>query len=160
MKKLSNEEALYKASAYCSNAEHCISEVTEKLTAWGVAEDEQEHIITYLLNEHYIDENRYTRAYINDKFRFNKWGKNRIIQGLKQKKISPTIYKDLLITINKNSYQEELIQLISSKNKTVKAKTNYERKGKLIRYAIGKGYEMEEIIYCLSKLNLNEESLD
>ncbi len=85
MKEITEQEALSKAAAYCSSAEHCTAEVVAKLDAWGIPAEGQARILARLVQEHYIDEARYARFYINDKFRFNKWGRNKIIQGLRAK---------------------------------------------------------------------------
>lgn len=149
MKELTEQEALCKAAAYCSAAEHCTSEVVEKLTAWGIDTDAQTRILNRLQQERYIDEARYARFYINDKFRFNKWGRNKIAQSLKLKRIPPAVYTEQLYAIDEEEYLDILRSLLASKRRTVKARNDYERNGKLIRYALGRGYEMEAIRRCL-----------
>jgi regulatory protein len=69
---LKYEEALYKSAAYCSQSEHCISDLRNKLTQWGVLESDRDKIIRYLIDENYIDESRYAIAFTKDKFRYNK----------------------------------------------------------------------------------------
>ena len=75
---LKYEEALYKSAAYCSQSEHCISDLRNKLTQWGVMESDWDKIIRYLVDENYINESRYAIAFTKDKFRYNKWGKIKI----------------------------------------------------------------------------------
>ena len=84
-KPLSPGEALNKAAAYCTLCERCISEVSAKLTAWGVPPDEQEEIIARLIDENFIDKTRYCRAFVNDKVKFNRWGRIMIIAALREK---------------------------------------------------------------------------
>ena len=84
---MTEEEALNRVAAYCSAAEHCRAEVSDKLQKWGIAYDAIERILARLEAEKYIDDERYCRAFIGDKFRFAKWGKMKIGQGLYMKKI-------------------------------------------------------------------------
>lgn len=149
MKELTEQEALCKAAAYCSAAEHCLSEVASKLDAWGIPADGQARILSRLVQERYVDEARYARFYINDKFRFNRWGRNKIVQGLRAKKIPASVYVGELDSIDEGDYLDTLRSLLASKRREVKARNEYERNGKLIRFALGRGYEMEAIRRCL-----------
>ena len=157
MKELSEEEALYKAAAYCSMAEHCLSEVSEKLENWGVPTEGRTRILKKLETEKYINEERYCRFFIHDKFTYNKWGRNKIAQALRQKKIDSEKSAPLLESlIHAEEYQETLRSLLEAKRKTVKARNEYELKGKLIRFALGRGYEMNEICQCLPGKDTDE----
>lgn len=157
MKEITEQEALSKAAAYCSSAEHCTAEVVAKLNAWGIPAEGQARILARLVQEHYIDEARYARFYINDKFRFNKWGRNKIIQGLRAKKIPDSVYAVELEGIDEEDYLDILRSLLEAKRRDVKARNSYERDCKLIRFALGRGYEMEAIRRCLS---VSDEFMD
>lgn len=149
MKELTEKEAFCKAAAYCSAAEHCRSEVASKLKAWGMADEQQESILQQLIQEQYIDESRYARFYANDKFRFNQWGRTKIAMSLKQKGITPDTYSEWLESIPEEEYLAALRDLLKAKQRSVKARNDYERNGKLIRFALGRGYEMSAIRRCL-----------
>ena len=82
MIEITETEALNRVAAYCSTAEHCRAEIAEKLQRWGIAYDAIDRIINRLEQEKYIDEERFCRAFINDKYRFAKWGKMKIGQAL------------------------------------------------------------------------------
>ena len=86
-KELSPEEALYRAAALCSTAERCKSEIEEKLSRWGISASETHRIVDRLEQEKYIDESRYCRSFVNDKIRFDHWGRIKITAALRQKKI-------------------------------------------------------------------------
>jgi regulatory protein len=139
--------ARYKAEAYCCATEHCVSEVEAKLQGWG-AEDEHEQaaLIAHLLKERYIDESRYAVAFVRDKYRFNQWGRVKIQQALRMKRICPEDIDAGLEAIDEEEYLENLRQLINQKRRSVKGASDYERNGKLIRFAIGRGYEMRDIM--------------
>ncbi len=91
MKEITEPEMLHRAAAYCSAAERCIQDVQKKIDAAGLPPDASERIIARLLKERFIDESRYTRFFVNDKLRFNKWGRVKIGHELYKKNIpSPT----------------------------------------------------------------------
>ncbi len=150
MKELTEKEALHKTAAYCSAAEHCLSEVKERLDTWGIPSEQQKNIIEYLVKEQYINEERYAYSFVNDKFRINKWGRNKIKQGLQIKGIMPETSRKALESINTDEYILTLRQLLNAKNKSIKTRNDYDRYGKLIRFATGKGYEQAIIKQCLS----------
>lgn len=156
MKELSESEALYKAAAYCSSSEHCLSEVSQKLAEWKIGKDAMERILQYLIKEKYIDENRYCRCFVNDKFKYNKWGKNKIAQALWQKRIAQNTIDHWLGQIENEEYSNLLKELIANKKKSTKAQNEYELNGKLIRFALSRGFEMEIIRKCLDTLDDEE----
>ena len=82
MTEITESDALSRVAAYCSTAEHCRAEVTEKLQRWGIPYDAINRILNHLEQEKYIDEERFCRAFISDKYRFAKWGKVKIGQAL------------------------------------------------------------------------------
>lgn len=141
MKELTLEEALYKAAAYCSESEHCVSDVTRKLTLWGVPPTQQEDIITRLTAEKYIDEARYCRCFARDKMCYDKWGRIKIARSLWQKGIPESVSRNALQELDEEEYGQTLQQLLRAKARTVKASSDYERNGKLFRFAAGRGFE-------------------
>lgn len=159
MKELSEEEALYKAAAYCSVAEHCVSEVSDKLANWGLPPEGVTRVVKRLLAEKYIDEQRYCRFFIHDKLRYNKWGRNKIAQALWQKRIAPEISAPLLEEIDLDEYRSVLRDVLGSKRKGIRARNAYELQGKLIRFALSRGFEMNEIRQCLT-ISDEDEWLD
>ena len=136
-------------ASYCSTAEHCRAEICEKLLKWGLSYEIISRILERLEDEKYVDEERYCRAYVKDKFRFSKWGKMKIAQGLYVKKIPSDMAWRYLNEIDLDDYLSILRQLIASKRKSVHAKDEYERTGKLMRFALGRGFEMKDIKQCV-----------
>ena len=104
MNTITEDEALNRVAAYCSAAEHCRAEVSEKLQKWGIAYEAIERILARLEAEKYIDDERYCRAFINDKYRFAKWGKVKIAQALQLKKISYNTCRQFLNEIDEEEY--------------------------------------------------------
>lgn len=145
MKELTEKEVWNKVTAYCSIAERCSVDVVDKLQKWGVERDVLSNITSKLVEEKYIDEKRYSFAFVNDKYRFAKWGKVKIAQALKQKQIPEDVYDLALKDVDENEYLDILRNLLNAKRKTIHAKNEYEQNGKLIRFALGRGFEMKDI---------------
>lgn len=150
MTEITETEALNRMGAYCSTAEHCRAEVAEKLRRWGLAHEETERIITRLIQDKYIDEERFCRAFIKDKYLFAKWGKIKIGQALQLKKISPSVYWPYLNEIDEEEYLSILQKLLTAKRKSIRAKNEYELNGKLARFALSRGFEMKDIRRCIN----------
>ncbi|MEL5892332.1 regulatory protein RecX [Bacteroides sp. GD17] len=158
MTEITETEALSRVAAYCSTAEHCRAEIAEKLQRWSVAYDAIDRIIARLEQEKYIDEERFCRAFINDKYRFAKWGKMKIGQALQLKKISSSVYWSFLNEIDEEEYLSILRGLLTAKRKSIHADTEYELNGKLIRFALSRGFEMKDIRRCIDVSDENDYS--
>lgn len=157
MTEMTETEALNRVAAYCSTAEHCRAEIAEKLQRWGIAFDAIERILNRLEQEKYLDEERYCRAFINDKYRFAKWGKVKIGQAFQLKKISPFVYRPFLEEIDEEEYLFNLQKMLAAKRKSVHAENEYELNGKLIRFALSRGFEMKDIRRCMDIPDENDE---
>ena len=141
----SEKEALSRAEALCSRRECCVSEIREKLTLWQQSAEVQERIIERLLSEGYIDELRYCKAYALDKLRYNHWGRVKIDQMLRLLGCSSADRREALGQLPPDEYREILSRLAQSKLPSIKASSDYERRGKLMRFLLGKGFEMDLI---------------
>ena len=146
---MKEEDALRRAGSYCATAERCKSDVREKLKKWETDAEAIERIIERLEKENYLSEERFCRAFVLDKFRFAKWGKLKIRQALSLKKISSSEIYNALDAIDEKEYMETLTSLIAAKKRSTKAKSDYELNGKLIRFALSRGFEMGDISKCL-----------
>jgi regulatory protein len=140
-KEYTLEELLHKAASYCSISEHCVSEVEEKLNAWCIECDDKAKIINRLIDEDFINEKRYCVYFVKDKFRFNKWGKIKISYALKQKGLSNELINMALETIDEGEYDEMLAALLKTKLAVLKYEFEYEKQGKLFRFAQSRGFE-------------------
>jgi len=140
-KEYTLEELLHKAASYCSISEHCVSEVEDKLTAWGVSEEDKYKIIDRLKSEDFINEKRYCTYFVKDKFRFNKWGKIKISYALKAKGLDKEVVLNAMSTIDDGEYEELLASLLKTKQTGLKYEFEYEKQGKLYRFAQSRGFE-------------------
>ena len=145
-KPLTPGEALNKAAAYCTLCERCVSEVSTKLTAWGVPYTLQEEIMARLTNEKFIDEARYCRAFVNDKVRFNRWGRLKITAALREKRLPQEYIKEAMENIDEDAYQQSLQETIDIKRRELKGKDDFATQQKIIRHAASRGYEPALII--------------
>ena len=153
MKEMTAAEALHRAAAYCPKAEHCISEVSEKLRQWGIGPDDAETIIARLLQEKFIDEARFARSFVGDKFRYSRWGRIKIAYALRAKRVPEALVYDALDErIDEEEYIESLVDLLESKRRQTRAADSYELKGKLFRFAAGRGYESDAISEALKRI--------
>ena len=156
MKEYTEKELTYKAEAYCSAVERCPSEVEKKLNQWGAPTDTTETILLHLFKERYLDTARYCRAFVRDKYRFNQWGRMKITQALRMKQLSQADIATGMDEINDEEYHSILATLLQQKAKTIKAATPYERNAKLIRFAAGRGFLMDEILTHLKNTDTDE----
>ena len=157
MNTITEDEALNRVAAYCSAAEHCRAEVSEKLQKWGIAYEAIERILARLEAEKYIDDERYCRAFINDKYRFARWGKVKIAQALQLKKISYNTCRQFLNEIDEEEYLSILDSLLTAKRKSIHAENEYELNGKLMRFALSRGFEMKDIRHCIQLSDENDD---
>ena len=101
------------------------------------------------LRARYIDNERYARAFVKDKIRYNKWGRRKVMQALWMKRIDDDIQHRVLDEIDDKEYIDVLIPLLKQKRKTIKAKSDYELNQKLARFALGRGFDFGIIRQCM-----------
>ena len=133
--------ALQKLMHYCAYQERCHQEVRSKLLSLEIYGDDLEEIIAELITENFLNEERFAIAYAGGKFRMKKWGKIRIKQELKRRKISDYCIKKAMQEIDEEGYMEGLYALIEKKRKTEKETNEFKLKGRLAKYAMSKGFE-------------------
>jgi regulatory protein len=145
--------SLNKAMALCSQREYCISDILGKLESWGVNENDAEGIIKLLVKENFINEVRYSEAFVKDKFRYNKWGKVKIAAHLKFKSVPADIILKALECIDEELYIKRIGEILLEHRKSIRAKNQYELKGKLLRYGLSKGFESRLLYDILNKID-------
>jgi regulatory protein len=145
--------ALNRAMRLCSHSELCINDIRSKLTSWGVSENDIEKIIKILVADKFINDERFTQAFVKDKFNINKWGKIKIAAHLKTKNISPDFIRTAMDDIDNDLYKKTLTELISDHRRLVKAKNQYDLKAKLLRYGLSRGFESNLLYDLLNDLS-------
>ena len=149
MTQKTEQEAYLALAALCAQAEHCQWEMTEKMRRWELSDEAQARIMERLVKERYVDDERYARAFVKDKVRYNKWGRRKIEQVLWQKHIDDDIRQRILDEIDDEEYLSILRPLLQQKRKSTKAQSDYELNQKLIRFALSRGYTYDIIRQCI-----------
>ncbi|MBL0233998.1 MAG: RecX family transcriptional regulator [Chitinophagaceae bacterium] len=144
-KSFTKEEALQKLKHYCAYQERCHSEVKEKCYELGVWKKDHDELISKLIEENYLNEERFAIAFAGGKWRIKKWGRNRIRYELKQKQVSDYCIKKAMKQIPDEEYEEVLKKLLLEKHRSLKADQWIIRKKRTIDYMIRKGFEPELI---------------
>jgi regulatory protein len=139
------KEALSILTRICSREEKCIADIKKKLTDWNVSEADSLKIIETLVKEKYINEQRYTTSFVNDKIRFNKWGRIKIRYALKQKSIPEGIIAEAFEQVDEDKYRQILTNEISKKLKSLKKDNPYVLQNKIYRFAASRGFESDLI---------------
>ena len=161
-KEMTEQEAYLQLAALCAQAEHCQQEMRDKMRRWGLDETVQNRIIDRLIKERYVDDERYARAFVKDKIRYNKWGRRKVQQALWMKRIDADIQQRVLDEIDEKEYLDVLRPLLKQKRKSIKAESDYELNQKLLRFALGRGFGFDIIRQCLdvAEEDYSEEMAD
>ena len=140
-KALSVKEAKLRAARYCTYQERSLWEVRNKLGEYGLADQSAEKLLSELIAEDFINEERFARIYASGKFRLKKWGKLKILQGLQQHQISQQHINLIMNELDTEEYAETVDLLIRKKNYLLQEKNPFKRKEKVAKYVINKGFE-------------------
>jgi len=159
-KEKTEEEAFLQLAALCANAEHCQYEMLEKMKRWELSEEAQARVMAQLIEERYVDDRRYARAFVKDKIRYNKWGRRKVQQGLWMKRIDKEIQDEVLDEIDEKEYLNVLKPLLKQKRKSIKANSDYELNQKLVRFAYGRGFTFDIIRQCLDVSDIDEDEFE
>ena len=153
--KISNPEvALAKAEHFCAYQERSQQEVRDKLYEWGLWPDAVEQTISRLIEGNFLNEDRFAKAYVKGKFNQKAWGKIKIKQGLKLKRVPDVLIKKALMTIDLDDYMAALIRMLEKKAALVSEKNEFKRRYKLQQYAMSRGYEADLIAEVLKNSDL------
>ena len=159
-KEKTEEEAFLQLAALCANAEHCQYEMLEKMKRWELSDEAQARVMARLIEERYVDDRRYARAFVKDKIRYNKWGHRKVQQGLWMKRIDKEIQDEVLDDIDEKEYLDVLKPLLKQKRKSIKANSDYELNQKLVRFAYGRGFTFDIIRQCLDVSDIDEDEFE
>lgn len=138
-------EAKRRAARYCAYQERSQYETHQKLRSWGLSSDEADEVIAWLIEENFINEERFAKAYAGGKFRIKSWGRVKIMAGLKKHQISPYCVRSALSEIDEAAYLQTLKHLGQTKMNQLAAEAPLQRKRKVYDYLLGKGFESQLI---------------
>lgn len=151
------KKALNATAALCSKKEHATADIRRKLANWGIGAEEQEKIIDFLRKNKFLDDSRFARFYARDKFRFNKWGKQKIAASLRQKQIDSSVIAEALNQLESSDYSDTCLHLLQQKLKQSKETDPIKQKAKLVRFGISRGFDYETVLQCCDLLKKQEE---
>ena len=146
-------DALDKMAKYCAYQERCVKDVRDKLKTFDLPEEEKTKIIDYLLDNRFVNDERFAKSFVRGKVNQSGWGVNKIRFHLMQKGIAKDIIDEALGQTDEDLYRQRLIDILKVKSKTVKAENDYERKRKLAAYAMQKGFEASLVWEVLKDLD-------
>jgi regulatory protein len=151
---LDKKAALMKAEHYCAYQERAQQEIRNKLYEWGLHSADVENIISELITTNFLNEERFAMAYVSGKFNIKKWGKIKIKQGLKLRKVPDRMIAKALNSIDYDDYLKVIQDAAEKKLRTITEKEPYKRKHKLVTYLMGKGFESDVLLSVLKDNNL------
>ncbi len=151
-KSFTPAEAKVKIAAYCAYQERCQKEVRDKLYDYGLPSYEVEDLVTAMILEGFVNEERFSKAFVRGKFRMKKWGRIRIIKELKYRVSSDNLVRTALKEIDEQEYWDTLICLAERKLREMKEKDSFKRKMKLYQFLAYKGYESDLVQEAIERL--------
>ena len=150
---LTPDQVLDKMAKYCAYQERCVKDVRDKLKTFDLPQKEKDKIIDYLVDNRFVNDERFARSFVRGKINQSGWGINKIRFHLIQKGIAKDIIDEALGRTDEDLYRQRLIDILKVKSKTVKAENDYERKRKLAAYAMQKGFEASLVWEVLKDLD-------
>ena len=144
------KQVLHRAAALCSRKELSSGQIRAKLKEWKVDEPRTETIMKLLIEQKFVDDQRYASLFVREKFRLNRWGRVKIAHQLKQHGVGDEIIENALSEIDEDTYYRTCKDLMKGKSATIKDKNPFTRKGKILRYLSGKGFETDLIYRILN----------
>lgn len=154
------EQARAALMRLCARAEKCEGDARRLMRGWGLTEEQIREVLDRLVKECFIDDARYTEAFVREKLRLSGWGAYKIRAALQRKGIPGGMIDAALGRIDREGMADRLREQLRRKARTVRSATPRELKTKLIRYGISLGYEYETVFECVSELIKNDESCD
>lgn len=149
MKEVTEQDAYLQLAQLCARSEHCQHDLLEKMRKWEMTDEAQARVMERLVNERYVDDERYARAFVFDKVQYNKWGRRKVEQALWMKHIDDDIRQRALDAVDDSTYINILKPLLKQKRRSTKAASEYELNQKLVRFALGRGFTFDIIRQCI-----------
>lgn len=144
--------ALNKAMALCARREYSSEEIRLKLSSWGLDASGAISVMNTLIKENFINDKRYTEAFVKDKYNHYKWGKVKIAAQLRAKRIPSELIEPALAAIDDEEYRQTIRDILTSHRRFIKAKNQFDLKGKLLRFGLSKGFESHILYDILNDL--------
>lgn len=152
--------ALDRVSQWCATSEHCASEVEKRLTSYGLEEKERAKAIAWLIENRFVNDERFASYFVRDKHRFSGWGPQKIRYQLQLKRIQPDIISKAMLELEDLPTDDNLRSILESKLHTKKETDPWKLKASLIRFAVSRGYAYDDILPIVEDLLSNRDYTD
>lgn len=151
-KSKSAAEALQSLMRLCARGERSTGDAMRLMRTWGVPEGERQAVVDRLVAQRFIDNSRYAELYVREKSRLSGWGARKIAMQLRTKGVEKEVIAEALAIIDRDEQSDRLAEKLRRKMCTTKAQSDYEMRGKLLRYALGLGYDYDDASTALDKI--------
>ena len=149
-----------RAAALCARSEQAPGDIREKLVKWGLSPGEAGQVLARLIEQGYIDERRYARAFVNDRFRFNGWGRIKIAHQLRLKGISSDLIDEAMTVIDEEQYRERILELLRAKWRDVSNREPRAAWAAMMRFAASRGFEAGIAGECVKQVTRLDDQDD
>ena len=149
---LTPAQAINRAAALCARSEQAPGDVREKLLRWGLSSADATQVLRQLTEQGFLDEQRFARAFVKDRFVFNGWGRIKIAHQLRQKGVSAEFIDEAMTAIDEDHYRERLLELLQSKWRTVKDRERRAAWAAMMRFAASRGFETGLASKCVKQV--------
>jgi len=159
---ISNENENYskaksKIEAYCVFQDRCLSDILKKIDVFRLSKEDEKRLLLHLQKYGFWDELRFAESFVNGKFKIKSWGKQKIVQALKIKKVSPEIIQQAITLIPEADNLETIKKLAQKKSESLKKEVNeWTKQQKVMRYLLSKGFNYGDIVKVIGQLD-NED---
>ena len=157
---LTTAQAMNRAAALCSRSEQAPNDIREKLLRWGLNPAEASIVLEQLITQGFIDELRYARAFVNDRFAFNGWGRVKIAHQLRLKGISGEIIDQAMNIIDEDSYKQRLVELLRVKWRAVSDREPRAAWAAMMRFPASRGFEAGIAGECVKQVTQLDDQDD
>lgn len=148
----SPEQALSSLMRTCARAERCSSDALRSMRRWGLSDADARGVLERLIRERFIDDGRYAAAYVREKMRFSGWGERKIRAALRAKSIAPKIIDEAMSQMVPEDNASRLRDMLQKKAAKTTSRDLYDLKGKLVRFAIGRGFDLEDVLEVVEEI--------
>lgn len=149
---LTPQQALNRAAALCARSEQASGDIHDKLVKWGLNANEVRQVLNQLVEQGFIDNERYARAFVKDRFVFNGWGRIKIAHQLKLKGIPADVIDTAMAVIDEDAYQQRLLELLQAKWRTVNGRERRAAWAAMMRFAASRGFEVQIASKCVKRV--------
>ena len=159
-KPLTPAQAMNRAAALCARSEQAPADIRGKLLKWGLSTSQAEDVLAQLIGQGYIDEQRYSRAFVNDRFNFNGWGRVKIAHQLRLKGIPGELIDEAMTLIDEEKYRQRLVELLQAKWRTVNGREPRAAWAAMMRFAVSRGFETTIASDCVKQVTRFDDQDD